>query len=98
MFGRLLQTIGDNVATAQAPNSTSTANAGPGVSDLFSDLMGNNSSTEPLVTMDQKVMDVLVDENRKLKSAIEKTGQEAEDLRDQLETLTTMESEANEEN
>jgi len=37
---------------------------------------------EPQVSMEQKVMDVLVEENRSLKSVIEKTGQEAEDLRE----------------
>jgi hypothetical protein len=36
-------------------------------------------------------MDLLVEENRKLKSTIEKAGLEAEDLRDQLETIRIME-------
>jgi hypothetical protein len=47
MFGRLLKTIGDNVGDAvpEVPN-----NAGQGVTDLFSDLMGNNNSETPVVS------------------------------------------------
>jgi len=43
-------------------------------------------------------MDMLVDENRRLKSLLETKGAENEEMREQTETLKTLEEETQEEN
>lgn len=43
-------------------------------------------------------MDLLVDENRKLKSLLDRAGKQAEELRESNETLKLLEEETQEEN
>jgi hypothetical protein len=48
--------------------------------------------------MDQEILEILIDENRKMKTELNSVVKECEELREKAETLKSLEEEASEEN
>jgi len=85
MFTGLINTFKDKVVSTAIEDTkpekqTNSASKTPQSFDFMGSIMGTTQNKKS--ELDQQVMDMIVDENRTLKQALEKVASESEDLRE----------------